>query len=208
MRLPSGLALPPLIVMSIVVPFSGCSLGVGVAAAVGLSDGVAVSVGDEVRATAGRVRSAIDSSFQQLKSVPPRLVWVAPQGLHVTLRFLGEAESDHAVAALAVVEAASCEATLGPQVSRLGRSFLVVPVSGLDELAAAVVRATGAIGQPPEPRPFTGHLTVARLKNRGACRVAGAPISGSFPVTEIALMRSHLHREGARYEVVATKALT
>jgi 2'-5' RNA ligase len=127
---------------------------------------------------------------------------------HVTLRFLGEAESDHAVAALAVVEAASCEATLGPQVSRLGRSFVVVPVSGLDELAAAVVRATGAIGQPPEPRPFTGHLTVARLKNRGACRVAGAPISGSFPVTEIALMRSHLHREGARYEVVATKALT
>jgi 2'-5' RNA ligase len=109
---------------------------------------------------------------------------------HVTLRFLGRAEIDDAAGALARLDAAPADAVLGPAVSRLGRDVVCVPVDGLDELAAAVVAATAEVGGPPEPRRFAGHVTLARLRRRGACRIAGAPFHARFPVTEVALVES------------------
>jgi 2'-5' RNA ligase len=86
---------------------------------------------------------------------------------------------------------------------------VVVPVRGLDAVAAAVVAATAGVGEPPDPRPFTGHVTIARLRlrHRPACRVAGQPIADRFPVDELHLVRSELHPHGARYATVATVAL-
>jgi 2'-5' RNA ligase len=127
---------------------------------------------------------------------------------HVTLRFFGEVDERDASDALSRVAASTGVATLGPQVGRLGRDVVVVPVGGLDDLARAVVRATADVGDPPDPRPFSGHLTVARLKHRGACRVAGAPIAATFQVSEVELVRSELHPEGARYETVAVRTLS
>jgi RNA 2',3'-cyclic 3'-phosphodiesterase len=126
---------------------------------------------------------------------------------HVTLRFLGECGEREAAAALDLVEADRCEATLGPHVSRFGRNVVVIPVSGLETVATAVISATRDLGEAPDPRPFGGHLTVARLRRRGSCRLAGAPIVASFSVTEIVLLRSRLGRGGARYELVARKPL-
>jgi 2'-5' RNA ligase len=137
----------------------------------------------------------------------PGVRYAARDQWHVTLRFFGEADEEDAAQALTTVDASRCEATIGPQVSRLGRSIIVVPVSGLDELATDVIEATAAVGEPPEPRPFAGHLTIARLKNRGSCRIAGAPIAASFTVEEIELMRSHRHPRGAHYETVARRSL-
>jgi 2'-5' RNA ligase len=126
---------------------------------------------------------------------------------HVTLRFLGSCDLDGARAAFARIEGDVATADLGPAVSRLGRSVVVVPVRGLDALAASVVAATAAIGEPPDPRPFTGHLTIARLRDRPACRVAGQLVRGSFPVTEVHLVRSDLHPQGARYVTIETVSL-
>jgi 2'-5' RNA ligase len=127
---------------------------------------------------------------------------------HVTLRFLGSCAVGDALAAFEQVRAEPCVVVLGPAVSRLGRDVVVVPVRGLEALAAAVVQATAEVGEPPDPRPFTGHLTVARLRHRGACRVAGAPIRASFPVEEIALVRSHTGDPGgSRYETVARRRI-
>jgi 2'-5' RNA ligase len=81
-------------------------------------------------------------------------------------------------------------------------------VAGLDELSEAVVRATSAVGEPPDHPRFTGHLTLARLRDRAACGIAGDPISAVFTVDEIHLVRSHQHPEGSRYEVIATRALS
>jgi 2'-5' RNA ligase len=127
---------------------------------------------------------------------------------HVTLRFLGEADIDEAAVALDGLDAPGAEAVLGPQVSRLGREVVVVPVQGLDDLAAAVLGATADVGRPPDPRGFAGHLTIARLRRRGACRIAGAPVAARFPVHEVALMRSELRAEGSRYETIASWHLT
>jgi 2'-5' RNA ligase len=131
---------------------------------------------------------------------------------HITLRFLGDAEVSTALEALDDLESVVAEAVLGPQVSRRGRpssdgGVVVVPVAGLDGLALDVVDATAAVGRPPEARPFAGHLTVARLRRRGACRVAGAPIAGVFRVDEVQLVVSELAPGGARHRVVGRRAL-
>lgn len=138
----------------------------------------------------------------------PGVRWTTRDQWHVTLRFLGTADVDDAVAALATIDAPTAVATLGPVVSRLGRDAVVVPVRGLDALAAHVVRASAHVGTPPDPRPFTGHLTIARLRARAACGIAGAPFAASFPVREVALVRSDTRPEGVRYTTIATRALT
>lgn len=137
----------------------------------------------------------------------PGVRWTTRDQWHVTLRFLGTANVDDAVAALATIDAPAAVAELGPVVSRLGRDAVVVPVHGLDELAARVVFATAHVGEPPDPRPFTGHLTLARLRARAACGIAGSPLRASFAVHEVALVRSDTPPDGARYTAIATQPL-
>jgi 2'-5' RNA ligase len=122
---------------------------------------------------------------------------------HVTLRFLGSCEPDAAQDALHTLDAPAGEAVLGPRVARLGRSVIAVPVHGLDDLAAAVVGATADVGEPPDPRPFTGHLTMARLKGRAACGIAGEAVDLRFAVSEIHLVSSELGADRARYRSLA-----
>jgi 2'-5' RNA ligase len=138
----------------------------------------------------------------------PGVRWTRPGTWHVTLRFLGRAEPGVAAEALGDLRHGSVEAVAGPAVHRLGRSVLCVPVAGLDDLAGSVVAATASVGERPDPRPFAGHLTLARLRQRGACRLAGHRIAARWPVTEVTLVRSHLEPAGARYEVLDRVALT
>ncbi|MCZ7630359.1 MAG: hypothetical protein M5U19_15570 [Microthrixaceae bacterium] len=58
-----------------------------------------------------------------------------------------------------------CTAVLGPAVGTLGDRVVMVPVVGLEDLAAQVRRCTQGIGRPPE-HPFRGHLTLARARSR------------------------------------------
>jgi 2'-5' RNA ligase len=126
---------------------------------------------------------------------------------HITLRFLGEAEVGDAVAALDQLCAPTVTAELGPAVSRLGRNVVCVPVHGLEELAAKVAAVTAAIGEPPDPRPFAGHVTIARLRHRGSCRIAGEPISARFTVTEVHLVESIQRAGGVEYETRSVVSL-
>lgn len=127
--------------------------------------------------------------------------WVPPEQWHVTLRFLGNCDRDEVAARLHGAEVPGGVARLGPAVEWLGPQ-LVVPVTGVDELAAAVQRATDGIGDPPGPR-FRGHLTIARTRRSACSTLLGHPVDGSFPVAEIALVRSELTSDGPRYTRVA-----
>jgi 2'-5' RNA ligase len=137
----------------------------------------------------------------------PGVRWTARPQWHVTLRFLGEAEVAAARTALAALEAPGVTAEVGPAVSRLGRSVVCLPVGGLDELAAAVRAETAAVGEPVDPRPFAGHITLARLRHRAACGVTGTPFSARFGVEEVELVRSTLTADGPVYEVEARRRL-
>jgi RNA 2',3'-cyclic 3'-phosphodiesterase len=139
--------------------------------------------------------------------------WTRRDQWHVTLRFLGEVDDpDDVVAALEGADLAPATATLGPGVTVLGRSVLVIPVAGLDELAASVVAATSALGRPPEDRAFRGHLTLARARRgasvRGpALRLAEEEVAATFPVGEVRLVRSRLGPGGARYDDLFVRQL-
>jgi 2'-5' RNA ligase len=130
--------------------------------------------------------------------------FVRPESWHVTLRFLGEADPAAVGPALDRASLPFARARFGPAVDVLAERALVVPVDGLDDLAAAVSRATADLGEPPRRR-FVGHLTVARLHRRARVPAAlGTMVGGTFDVTEIALVQSRLHPDGARYETLAT----
>jgi 2'-5' RNA ligase len=112
-----------------------------------------------------------------------------------------------ASSAFGSIHAKGTEAVLGPRPGRLGRGVFVVPVGGLEGVAAAVLAATAGIGQPPEHRRFHGHVTLARLRAAAACGLTDVVVSARWPVTSIALVQSHLHPAGARYETIGEVAL-
>jgi 2'-5' RNA ligase len=139
--------------------------------------------------------------------------WTTRDQWHVTLRFLGETPDsslDDVVDALAGVEGGPVDVRLGPAVELLNPRIVSVPVHGLEEVGPAVISATAGFGQPPEDRPFRGHLTLARLKGvrrRDLGDVVGAPIDESWRVESIDIVRSRLSPKGARYDTVVSVPL-
>ena len=128
--------------------------------------------------------------------------WVPPENWHVTLRFLGEADPADVGGRLDGATLPPATATLGPVVQRLGRGLVVVPVAGLDLLAAAVADVTSDIGQPIGDRGFRGHVTLARFRPSARCPLAGTPVYATAAIDEIVLAQSLLSTSGARYEPV------
>src|SRR4051794_16534774 len=68
--------------------------------------------------------------------------FVQPDNWHITLRFLGDADPREVIGALDGIKLAACRAMLGPAVDVIDERALVVPVTGLDDLAANVARQT------------------------------------------------------------------
>ncbi|MCC6225135.1 MAG: RNA 2',3'-cyclic phosphodiesterase [Microthrixaceae bacterium] len=138
------------------------------------------------------------------KPTIPGLRWVDPTNWHVTLRFLGEADPDAVADRLERAELPKARAALGPKVAQLGRGHLVVPVGGLERLAASVRDATAGPARQPDGRPFTGHVTLARLKS-GSIEIAAlfeVAIAAGFDVCEVALVESFPLADGARYSTL------
>ena len=134
------------------------------------------------------------------------LRWTSRDQWHVTLRFLGRVtDVDAVLAALEPVALPQCEARLGPETGRFGRRVLHVPVAGLEDVAAAVEAATADVGEPPEDRPFAAHLTLARARARRGIDLrplTGTAIAARWTVDDVCLIESHLHPNGARYELL------
>ena len=141
--------------------------------------------------------------------------WTTRGQWHVTLRFLGQVaadELDGVTDEFGRIDAGSAgpvSVEMGPETACLGRGVLQVPVQGLDELARVTVEATAGVGQTPDDRPFHGHLTLARARGRRGDlrRLRGTPLAARWKVTELTLVASTPHREGSRYEVVASLSL-
>jgi RNA 2',3'-cyclic 3'-phosphodiesterase len=132
----------------------------------------------------------------------PGVRWTRREQWHVTLRFLGEVDEAAVPALVAALDAAplaaappAAAAVLGPRVAALGRRVVQIPVAGLDDLAAAVTAATATVGRPPEPRPFRGHVTLARVARGGLRDLVGEPVAATFPVVDVRLVHS---RPGGR----------
>ena len=149
-----------------------------------------------------------------------RLRWVKPENIHITLKFLGETPADRQPqiedALRAAAEGvASHELTLGALGKFGGRQnprVLWVDVRGdVDALKALQKRVDGKIatlGFPADDRPFAAHLTLARVPQDLAKKVA-RPLTDAIdavkvpdppiPVREVVLMRSELRPGGPVY---------
>ena len=127
----------------------------------------------------------------------PGVRWLPADQWHVTLRFLGEADPDAAAAALAGLVAAPVEAVAGPATRLLGDLVLVVPVA-----------VPAEVGEPPEDRPFLGHLTLCRFRDEPPSGAVGAAVSATFRVDEVVLVRSRTLPGGAVHDVLERFPLT
>lgn len=155
------------------------------------------------------------------KTRHPFVKWVNPESIHLTLKFLGNIPFKQVAEINRLME----EAVQGTlpfhlEVSELGAfpnlkrpRVLWVSIKGeidtLLSLQQSIDSALAPLGFAEEKRPFTPHLTLARLRERTspaerkifAELVMSTNFESSYPleVKTISLMRSQLTPEGAIY---------
>jgi 2'-5' RNA ligase len=151
--------------------------------------------------------------------------WVPERQLHFTLKFLGEIPEGAVAAARDATARAAGRAPFRLTLEGLGafpprgpaRVLWAGCGAGSQELAglaAAVERAFSEAGFPPEERPFSPHLTLARVRDPDAGRrvsraLASVPPEpfGSVAVASLVLFRSELHAGGAEHAELLRVAL-
>jgi len=145
--------------------------------------------------------------------------WVRSEGIHLTLRFLGEIDEE----TLAAVDerlkqlAPSCEPIPlsasglgffpGPEKPRIVWAGLAGGEGRLSDLQGRVHQLVEDLPVHPEKdREFTPHLTLARIPNFRAASGVSAILQaasearfGEFTVDRLFLYKSRLTPEGARY---------
>jgi 2'-5' RNA ligase len=148
--------------------------------------------------------------------------WVAPQNLHITLRFIGEVDegvAEDMVVALAPIASERFNiklkglGTFGHPPHALWAGVEDDPKGALGALQARVESALVRAGLEPEHRKFMPHVTLARFRKPNTGRIAKFMESGGalalepFSVSGFTLFQSHLRPEGAEYERIVEFAL-
>lgn len=184
---------------------------------------IAIELPDEVKRGLTQLQAQLKSGNQ------PWVKWVDPYSIHLTLKFLGNVAGDR----IGEITRAMGEAVQGASPFRLEVKDLgVFPnlrrvqvawvgVSGeVDKLVHLQQRIESSLvpqGFTAESRPFTAHLTLARIRDRASPDerqrfgqlIADTKFEAAytFRVDAINLMRSQLTREGAIYSRIGSVEL-
>src|SRR5690349_16472310 len=139
---------------------------------------VAVDVGDAVRREVTRVVTALTGKLEAVKK-PPKVAWVKPHALHVTIKFIGEVEEP---------DIERLQTLLAPPIpvapftidwrgigtfpsNRHPRALWLGVINGAAPLAAVEAevsrRLAGDQAFELDDRAFTPHLTIGRVKMAG-----------------------------------------
>ena len=165
------------------------------------------------------LRAALAETQQAFRRVCPEARWTRPEGIHLTLKFLGEISDAQAKR---VVESLTRIGKFEPfSIEARGFGFFPHPrrprvlwvgieaPSALGELAARVEREMEKAGFAREERAFTPHLTLARFPvprpqpGLEAALPGAEPASlGRFEASEFFLFESQLSPQGAQYRKV------
>ena len=126
--------------------------------------------------------------------------WTRPEQWHVTIRFLGDVADDEVGAIAAEWQARATRHAprtvhAGPATSTFGRSVLIVPVRGVEDLLALDVGDDRGDGG-------EGHLTLARSRTQDLRRLKGEPFDAQWLVDELTLVCSQTRADGAVYDVI------
>ncbi len=154
---------------------------------------------------------------------------VAPEGVHITLKFLGNVDASRVPALSDALDAAAggvapfelalegVDAFPGAGPPRVLWAGVTGETEELAELARNVDEACADLGFPRERRAFSPHLTIARLRDTAgaedrrraaeALAAAGLDRSAGFRVDGLHLVKSTLTPSGAVYELLHTARL-
>jgi len=172
------------------------------------------------------VKRGIAAVQEELKRSGASASWTRPEGIHLTLQFLGEVP-DARVQEITAALAAAAEGTGALRLSVAGGGafpnakvprVLWLGVTGdrerLAGLQAKVEGAMERLGFGREERKFSPHLTLARIKfpkPRDNWQQLISSIKdrqfGTFEAQQVSLMKSELRREGAVYTAIGRAEL-
>lgn len=146
----------------------------------------------------------------------PAAKWVVPEQLHLTLSFLGEQEdatTNRLITELKSIRASSFDLSFGqtgsfpnqrhPRVLWVG----IRPEPLLNSLAEKIMLSLTFCGIPPEDRPYSPHITLARIRQQASTDIhtfldQSTDKLPGFAVQEFILFQSRLTEEGALHTPV------
>jgi len=183
---------------------------------------IAIELPEELKLELGRLQ-------EKLKIDRPRIKWVKPEGMHLTLKFLGNVPKPNINdITQAMTESAAKVSPFQLEVGHLGvfpslKRVQVVWV-GLDgeldrikQLHKSLEAGLSLLGFAAEKRPFSPHLTLARVSNEAPPEERqrfGELIAATnfetdkvITVNSIVLMRSQLTSQGAIYTKISSAEL-
>ena len=163
---------------------------------------------------------------QDLRACRPDVRWVSVSSIHLTLKFLGEADPE-ILPELAKSIKSSVKKQNGLEIRLRGigcfpnqRNPRVIwcgidgETERLSELARNVETACMSLGFAPENRDFHPHLTLGRVKGKRNlqplvdCIKIGSDLECGFKADRFNIYKSTLTPQGAIYTVLKTIALS
>jgi 2'-5' RNA ligase len=169
------------------------------------------------------IKADIGAAVQSFPLHNPPWRWIPTGNMHLTLKFLGEVDEGivpdlKAVASDAAARVRPFRVVYGPfggfpNLSRPRVIFFAAKEGAreLAEIARLLEVGVEPLGIPRENRPFTAHLTLARIKEPlpramvdRLASVPALPATAFQDVDRFVLMQSHLAREGATYEEIGS----
>jgi RNA 2',3'-cyclic 3'-phosphodiesterase len=167
------------------------------------------------------VECAIAELVNPLRDQQSGIRWVRPSNLHLTLRFLGNAVERRLLVALDQrlnqVTQETTTFTLHargvgafPNLDRPHTIWVGLVSEQLVRLARGIEDAAIAVGFAPEPRAYTPHLTIGRVRDlhrwQRVRQVLQSSVQefGSTLISEMTLYRSILGGEAAQYRALAS----
>lgn len=169
---------------------------------------IAVDLSDEVRKALSKVQ-------KELRPVTDTVRWVAPDSIHITLKFLGEvhekriAEIDEALVGLSwkpfAVKVRGVGFFPGTRSPRVFWAGIEAPT--MKDLAEQIDTRIDRLGFEKERRSFRSHITLARVRDTRIESSNGAGADkyqeqefGSLLVDRIFLFQNTLKSAGALYD--------
>ena len=173
------------------------------------------------------IKQGIMKVQEQLRTAGANAGWTRPEGIHLTLKFLGEVEESRvdeirnalasAVGAkdklrLSIAGSGAFPNAKNPRVLWLG---VAGDIEKLSAVQVSVENAMTGLGFEREERKFSPHLTLARIKfpkprdnwQQKIESIRDVKL-GEFEADRVSLMKSELKREGAVYTEVGRIELT
>ncbi len=171
-------------------------------------------------------RARLAEASRALRDADYPIRWVAPENVHLTLKFLGEvaeaqlpgvcAAVDESAKGLGALEMAVRDFGAFPNLRRPQVVWAGLEAStALEALQSRVEGALADLGFPRERRAFRPHLTLGRAQKRTRVSdfdgleelVKGLSYDDVYRVGGVDVMRSRLMPRGAIYDVVHTAEL-